>query len=98
MCVAHGTGGASRTDPEGIPKKWRTGNDTKETRKAHRTKKSASLNQRSAFLVCSPTYVHLAMPVHQCSFSNVRKSMPHINEDIEIIISMRDMAIISETT
>ena len=29
MCVAHGTGtgDASRTDPEGIPKKWRTGNE-----------------------------------------------------------------------
>lgn len=38
------------------------------------------------------------MPVHLCSFSNVRKSMPHINEDIEIIIITRDTAIISETT
>ena len=41
MCVAHGTGtgDASRTVPEGFPKKWRTGNDTKEAARqcnAHR--------------------------------------------------------------
>ncbi len=24
------TGGASRTDPEGFPKKWRSGNDTRD--------------------------------------------------------------------
>ena len=29
-CMTHGTGGASRTDPEGFPKKWRTGNDTRD--------------------------------------------------------------------
>ena len=35
-------GRASRTDPEGIPKKWWTGNNTKETRSLHDAMKAKS--------------------------------------------------------
>ena len=31
--MEHGTGGASRTDPEGFTKIWWTGNDTRDSKK-----------------------------------------------------------------